>query len=388
MCETELEESNILDFDFLDDILLDVLKTGDTLATPKEFQMLVDMAGICIGKKPRRDGRYQGYVICPDGNKQYFYGGTRQDVAHKIKAFLQEAKTRKKTKQKKEKYSPTFSEYMEKWIEIYKKPNLKPSSLASINIALRVANQNFGARKLSSISGDDVQELLLSIKAERVRSMCKIYLNQIFKKALVQGIIKRNPCDVVELKRHKSKHRNALTRSEQQIVLQAAKETKYDTLIRLLLSTGLRIGEALALLRSDVDFEKCTVTVSKNVVFVGGKRIEQDTPKSDAGNRTVPISKELCDELSKIETDRLFPYSYNAVKLSVDRIAKNTGICVTLHVLRHTYATRLEEAGIPAKVKQYLLGHATLEMTQNVYTDMQPEYIDSISHRIRECFDT
>lgn len=125
--------------------------------------------------------------------------------------------------------------------------------------------------------------------------------------------------------------------------------------------------------------------MNKNVVFVGGKRIEQNSPKTDAGNRTIPVAKELC-ELFDTESDILFPFTYNAVRLATARISDKINIPVTLHILRHTYATRLEEAGIPPKIKQYLLGHASLEMTENVYTDAQQNYIDSVSDKIRNLF--
>ena len=59
---------------------------------------------------------------------------------------------------------------------------------------------------------------------------------------------------------------------------------------------------------------------------------------------------------------------------------------MSLHVLRHTYATRLEEAGIPAKVKQYLMGHSSLDMTENVYTDTQKAYVERVSDKIRQIF--
>ena len=148
----------------------------------------------------------------------------------------------------------------------------------------------------------------------------------------------------------------------------------------------MRIGEALALTRSDVDFEKCTVSVTKNVVQVDGKQILQDTPKSQAGTRTIPLPEILCRHLRGVKTKLLFPYSYNAVRIATERLAKSMGIELTLHILRHTYATRLEEAGIPPKVKQYLLGHASLDMTQNVYTDTQMHYVESVSDSVRALF--
>ncbi len=71
---------------------------------------------------------------------------------------------------------------------------------------------------------------------------------------------------------------------------------------------------------------------------------------------------------------------------ATERIAKETGLNVTLHILRHTYATRLEEGNIQPKLKQYLLGHASLEVTQNIYTDTTTEYLESVSGKIQNVF--
>ena len=118
-----------------------------------------------------------------------------------------------------------------------------------------------------------------------------------------------------------------------------------------------------------------------------GKEIIQP-PKSKAGVRTVPVPDDIFFDISKIKTSRVFPIGYNTVRLAFVRVSKNLGFTVTAHMLRHTYATRLEEAGISPKIKQYLLGHSSIEMTQNVYTDTQGHYIDSLSDGIRAVFDT
>ena len=93
------------------------------------------------------------------------------------------------------------------------------------------------------------------------------------------------------------------------------------------------------------------------MVFVGGKRIEQK-PKTEAGNRRVPVPQKLCEQIKAVGAGVIFPYTYNAVRIAMDRLADETGLNVTLHILRHTYATRLEEGNIQPKLKQYLLGHA------------------------------
>ncbi|MDE7329511.1 MAG: site-specific integrase [Clostridia bacterium] len=392
--ESDLNKA-CLSFGFLKGYLADIPRKEPpnnncyALATPTEEQMLIKLQveGVSINRKPRADGRFQGYVTDDDG-KHYFYGKTYEAVESKIREYLQGGKLQKKKALKRKNNSPKFGEYVKKWLDLYKKPNLKPTSLNSMQLSLAPALNAYGDKPINKITGDDVQGLLLSIQSPRMRDLCRLYLTTIFKKALVQELIKRNPCEAVEIKKHKAKHKNALTPTEQEKFFAVTSGTKYSLLYRFLTATGLRIGEALALRRSDVDFTKCMVNVSKNVVFIKGKRIEQDTPKTDAGNRIIPISKTICRELEQIQTEILFPYTYNAVHCAIQRVARNTGIPVTLHILRHTYATRLEEAGISPKMKQYLLGHASLEMTQGKYTDTQQHYVEALSDRIRKVFDT
>ncbi len=365
-------------------------QTGDTLTTPqKENQMLlsIDVPGISINATPRKDGRFQGYAT-RDGEKKYFYGKTREEVEQKIARFWKEGQAEKRKKIVQQKSSPLFGEFTEKWIALYKAPKLKPSSLETMRASLKFALTKFGEKRLVSITADDLQEMLLGIVGSRIRQLCFSNLKQIFQKAYLQGIIKRNPCEAVELQQHRYAKKHALTRLEESRFLSEIANTKYELLYRLILATGLRIGEALALTRADIDFANLTVTVSKDVVFINGKRIEQSCPKTGAANRTLPLSATLCAELDKIQTNELFPLTYNSVRLATSRISKKLGITVSPHILRHTYATRLEEAGIPPKIKQYLMGHASLRMTQDVYTDTQSEYVASVAERIREIFDS
>lgn len=367
-----------------DELILEALNKGDVLATPREGQMLINMTGVSINAKPRRDGRYQGYILC-NGQKKYLYGKTREEVATKIKLFFKEEAPPKR-KKKEKKNLPTFGEFMEIWISLYKAPKLKASSLQNIRDTLKPALEKFGGDRIDTIKTDALQELLLTIDGGRMRDVCRTNLNQMFKKAVAQGILAKNPCDAIELRKHVYKKKKALTRTEESEFLAAVSTSKHYLLFRFLLASGLRIGEALALHKSDIDAESGTVIVSKNVVFINGKRIEQDTPKTEAGNRTVPITAELCKTLIDIETDILFPVTYNAVRLATERAAKETGLEVTPHILRHTYATRLEQAGIPKKTRQYLLGHADSRMTEDVYTDIQKESIEKAAAIIRDLF--
>lgn len=347
--------------------------------------MLIDVSGVSINSKPRKDGRFQGYVLTEEGRPKYFYGKSREEVAEKISDYLKGVQRTKRRINGKQ--AVTFGAFYEKWLELYKKPNLKPSSIVNIVDTLKPALAKFADVQITKITTDQVQALLLSIKSPNSRNKCKVNLNQIFTKAQKSGLIKVNPCDNLELKKHQDNHVDGLTPEQQEIFLRETVNSKYSLLFRLVLATGVRIGEALALCRSDVDFDKCTLSVTKDVVFIRGERIEQP-PKTRAAFRVLPLPHGLCSELKSAGEGLLFPFTYNSVRLAMQKIADKLGFNVTAHVLRHTFSDRLEEAGIPPKVKQYLMGHAKLDITQNKYTEAQSHYVNAFSDSVRGCFDT
>lgn len=354
------------------------------MTTPTEGQMLINMQGVSINTKPRRDGRYQGYVTEANG-KRYFYGKNREEVAAKISNYLKEAHTPQR--KKRSKTLPTFGEFYCKWLDLYKKTNLKPSSITNIVDTLKPALAKFNGMQIDKITTDTVQELLLSITAPVSREKCKVNLNQIFTKAQRIGLIKINPCENLEIKKPKEKHIQGLTPKQQQQFIEFTTGSKYSLLFRFMLATGDRVSEALALYKTDINFEECTISITKDVVFIRRQRIEQP-PKTEAAVRTLPLSEELCRELHELPEELLFPYTYNAVRIAIEKIEKQLGFKVTAHVLQHTYSDRLEEAGIPPKVKQYLMGHTKLDTTQNKYTEAQKHYVEAHSEAIRRLFDT
>lgn len=369
-----------------------ITKTDDILSSEKELQMIVGIPGVSVSSKPKKDGRYQGYML-EDGKRKYFYGRSAYEVAKKIQAVIKQRKTVQKEKtatlsekMRKTEKTPLFGEYALNWIEKYKVPNLKPKSVDAIRNALRIPLQEYKDTPIGDITTDMLQELLLSFKGERVRDMSKIYLTQIFEKATVQNIIPRNPCTALEIKKHKAKHKEALTIEEQNKFLNAVLQTKYSLLFRFLLATGMRIGEALALHKKDFDFKKKKVTVNKDVIWIGKERIEQDTPKSNAGNRTIPVPEDILREIEQLDVESddhiIFPFTYNQIDLAMGRLAKELNIKVSAHILRHTYCTRLEEAGIPQKIKSKMMGHSSIAMTQNVYTDVQESYVNRYTDKI------
>ncbi|MFQ7036207.1 MAG: tyrosine-type recombinase/integrase, partial [Candidatus Borkfalkia sp.] len=234
-------------------------------ANAKEQQMLIDLSGISVSSKQRRDGRYQGYYTL-DGTKHFIYGKSVNEVKTKIEFFLKHGAPKKKPAKKKadmKKAAPTVSEWLTQWIEFYKAPNLKPSTMKSLQGSLKIVFQRLGDKDLTQITTEDLQVLLLGIQGGRARDMCKGYLEQAFRKAFLRGIISKDPCQALEIKKHRQEHRNALTRQQQAQFLAALDGITTKPLLVFLLATGLRVGEALALTFADIDFHDKTVSVNK-----------------------------------------------------------------------------------------------------------------------------
>ena len=363
--------------------------SGASAAFDKEAQMLIDLPGVSVNAAPRKDGLFQGYAV-RDGIKKYLYGKTRAEVVQKIKRYLKDGgavRQRKKKKKKKRSAAPLLREYIAEWAELYKKPNLKPKSYESLCHVIKHIVAALGDLPIGEISAENIQKFFNAMGANRMRDLCKTYLGQVFAKAMATGKIKCNPMLAVEIALHSPQKRSALVPEQQALFMKAIARTPHGLLARLLLATGLRIGEALALTAADVDAERLAVTVSKDIAHLEDGNVLIQTPKSKAAYRTVPISRGLCEELLALPRQgRLFPITYNAVRLAFQRVSRKLGFSVTPHILRHTYATRLEEAGIPPKIKQYLMGHASLRMTQDTYTDTQEHYVASVSDRVRTAF--
>ena len=254
-----------------------------------------------------------------------------------------------------------------------------------MHFALKKAVEAFGGKTIGSITTDDLQQFFTSLPPSRSRDLCAVYVGQLFKKAFVTGIIKKNPYEQVEIKKHAPQKRSALTVDEQATFLAAAKSSVHFLLFQFLLSTGLRIGEALAL--SVTNLKDGKVSVSKDIVFICGKEIIQP-PKSKAAFRSVPVPGDIYQVMQNTKTERIFTQSYNAVRLAFKSLSQKLGFAVSAHILRHTYATRLEEAGISPKIQQYLHGHSKVDISQNIYTDAQSAYINSVSGKICAIFDT
>lgn len=224
----------------------------------------------------------------------------------------------------------------------------------------------------------------------------RIALFNLLEFARENDIILTNPCkkSVKSNIGQPSDKKEALTVEVQKAFLNAITGCSYEYQFRFALQTGLRTGELIGLRWSDIDFENRTLTVSRSMEYryqVGEWRI--GPPKSQSGYRTVPLTDEAIrilrlqreknKELSVIPiewADCVFlcrkgtPVKNSTYDTALFKICDKAGIKrFSMHVLRHTFATRCIEAGMTPKTLQKILGHSNIGITMNLYVHVTEE---------------
>ena len=151
-------------------------------------------------------------------------------------------------------------------------------------------------------------------------------------------------------------------------------------LFEILFWTGMRIGELLALLKSDVNFQENKISISKTYYRTGGKDVIT-TPKTEQSVRTIDIPefltqeiKAYCDKLYEFpDSERLFPIVCEAVQHKMVRHIHESGVKrIRVHDLRHSACAYLAHQGVAPMVIKERMGHKDIKITLNTYGHLYP----------------
>ncbi|CYU69230.1 prophage Sa05%2C site-specific recombinase phage integrase [Streptococcus suis] len=304
----------------------------------------------------------------------------------------------------------SYQELAELWWESYKY-TVKPNTQDNIK---RLLDNHvvplFGVYKLDKLTAPLIQSIVnkLADKTNKGEPGAYLHYDKIHalnKRILQYGVtmqaISSNPArDVVlprntqKAKRKKVKHFENQDLKKFLDYLGGLDLAKYRnlyeaTLYKLLLATGCRINEALALSWSDIDLENATISITKTLNHLG--RI--NSPKSKASYRDIDIDQETITMLKAYQLRQIqeawklgqtetvvfsdFINDYPKNKTLATRLRthfKRAGVSnIGFHGFRHTHASLLLNSGIPYKELQHRLGHSTLSMTMDIYSHLSKE---------------
>lgn len=339
-------------------------------------------------------------------NIKAFYGKTESEVKKKLREF----------RRNQDKYQPnnicrvTLAEYFNNWLYNIKRNNLKDTSFDRLERTIE--NQiipEIGNNPISQISHNDIQALLNNLIDNGVSYSVikKTYyaLNAVFRFAVLHEDIDKNPMQIIDLpskdKAAPQKSPRFFTEDELSLILgELNRKYKngrniyfYPDAYVLILNTGLRMGELLALKWSDVDLDKREIHVHSDLSEVAlrdkqHKKIGytlkiSNMPKTDSGNRIIDINDRALAALRnlKIVSDKFKDCEFvvcnkkgsvlapQQLERTFRRVLHNINIEETgVHSLRHTFASLLlQNPNTNIREVSEILGHANPTITMNVY---------------------
>jgi len=361
--------------------------------------------GIIFSEKEQR---YTGRFMI-DGVRYVVHGGTVTETTDKMDAMRYEVKHGIYCKPQDE----TIDSWFEVWMTQYKENTIKASTIQTYRQVFKsYISPKLGKRKICDIRSQMIQKLINDLynagySKSRVNIVYVILIGML-RQAQKNQIIIHNPMDAIIFPKFKKKQQSdirVMTREEQKLFMEYAAGSKYYDFYIIALQTGMRINEILALEWQDIVFPKKEIYVNGTLIYMrDGDGRYKDTPKTESSRRAIPILPDIENILKKrrkqqLENQMLLGKRWKKEK-SLENIVLtydeggafwDTGIRVdikhiirrindaniqfrpiTPHTLRHTFATRCVEQGMPLQVLKTILGHSSLAMTADLYSHVLP----------------
>lgn len=310
-----------------------------------------------------------------------------------------------------------LGQFLDSWLENNARPRVSKKTFVGYSGCIeRYIKPFIGMYPLKKLSAEIIQELYASMLKKDLSSRTVRFTHSVLRNALNQAVrlekIHSNPTLIVDLPRYEKREMRAMTVEECKLFLDEIEGTIWQQLFKILLITGMRPSEALGLKWSDIDLNRKVLTINRSLSRpkCGGEWLFAPT-KTKKSRRTIPLNamaveslyrqkraqnkeKKQFDEHEFIKKDKNPSYSlreyasHNLVFAALNgEPAHNTNILnrhfkpivsslsmedLRIYDLRHTCATLLLQAGENPKVVSDLLGHASVTLTLDTYSHVQP----------------
>lgn len=391
-----------------------------------------DLKGKDLGPNisQRKDGNYVGRFTNRFGKRVVLYNRNLRQLKVDLKQAIYEDANNLTLADS----TIKLDEWYTKWMEIHKYNVLRENSKRHYNnIYYKHISPVLGNYRISEITQLQIKHLLKELGEKGLKyetqNKTRIMLLDMFNKAMIDNFVRTNPAKGISVKRDEEIERRVLTVEEQKLFFDCCKGTFYDNLFTVAVTTGLRMGELAALRECDLDFDKKMISVTRTIVYqkLDGdekKEFHIGPPKTKTSIRKVPMH-DVCEQalrkqilqknviasrnVKKVDDqfrDLLFTTRFNTplnAQNFVDAISKIVDEINLMrddldqfekfssHTFRHTFATRSFERGVEPKTVQAWLGHATLQMTMDLYTHVLGEHstneMDKLNSIFNDIFD-
>lgn len=337
----------------------------------------------CITK--RSNGTWRGQLMVgykEDGsiNRVSFSGKTKSEVLDKIREYKNQMDS-KITDAK----TLTFSSWADTWYKSYQS-QVQPSTYCGYQYTLKLIKAGLGDKKLQSILLMDINAYLDSLAFQnysmsQIRK-CKAMLIQIFDYAEDNNLILKNPArraKITKLRTYalgEKEEKDAFTEDEIKTLEEGLKNDLLGNSILLMLNTGLRTQELLALKKEDIAEDGSYIDVNKAVKTVEGKST-LGPPKSKKSRRRVPVPQDKQkyalflrekgnDGLIWSSSDKNSVYGVGSFRKRYYTAIKQLPVRkLPPHCCRHTYVTTLQANGVHMEIIAALVGHSDIKTTSN-----------------------
>lgn len=309
------------------------------------------------------------------------------------------------------------------------KENVKNTTRNNYKTVLNfLKTQEFGKKKIKNVTTIQAMDWLHFLQASGTKKYSSIQsirgvLRPAFRKAVQSGWINKNPFDDFEIHEvlvNDSVRRDSICINDERRFLEFVKNDKhfsrYYEGFYILFNTGMRISEFCGLTLDDLDMKKRTININKQLQRVGTTVYIEDSAKTNAGSRIIPMEDGVYDAfVSIIEKRKLnsanpcvdgfgnflyldknnnpslalhWEHYFQHAREKFNKIYKDELPLITPHVARHTYCSKKAKAGINPVHLAYLMGHAETDITLGTYTHTKFEDAVDELKRIGDIQDT
>ena len=370
------------------------------------------------GEYQRADGRYRYRYIDEDGKEKWVYSWRLDRNDPTPKGKKRELSLREKEKQIQADlfdhivtHGGDYSviELVEKYISL--KTGVNHNTRAGYKTVINILKKDpFGKQRIDKVRLSDAKAWLIKLQQVDGKGYSSIHsirgvLRPAFQMAVDDDLLRKNPFgfELASVIVNDSVTREAITRKQERELLRFIKEDKhfcrYYDAIYILFHTGLRISEFCGLTISDIEFGNQRIKVDHQLQRTTQMQYVIQEPKTESGIRYVPMSEEVAACFRRIIANRTMPdvepmidghvgflfldknerpmvalhwekYLQHIVE-KYNKIYRIQMPKVTPHVCRHTFCSNMAKSGMNPKTLQYIMGHADISVTLNVYTHVQ-----------------